>query len=116
VADFNHDRRPDFVAVQNNASTLLYQNQGGKPGIAIRLTGSPHNLQAIGTKMRLIYADDSKGPARELHLGDGYWSQSPNRQILGHGPEVKGVLIEWPDGQKVEMFDRNNEWSFSHPQ
>ncbi|XOV69603.1 MAG: FG-GAP-like repeat-containing protein [Verrucomicrobiota bacterium] len=116
VADFNHDRRPDFVAVQNNASTLLYQNQSGKPGIAIRLTGSPHNLQAIGTKMRLIYADDSKGPARELHLGDGYWSQSPNRQILGHGPEVKGVLIEWPDGQKVEMFDRNNEWSFSHPQ
>lgn len=115
AADFNHDRRPDFVATQNNAPTLLYQNQRGKPGIAVRLNGSPNNLQAIGTKIRLIYSDDSKGPARELHLGDGYWSQSPNRQILGFRADVKGIEIEWPDGHQDQRLVKgpNREWSFS---
>jgi len=116
VSDFNHDRRPDFVATQNNAPTLLYQNLQGNPGIAVRLQGSPNNLQAIGTRMRLIYSDDSKGPVRELHLGEGYWSQSPNRQVLGLGDDIKAIEIAWPDGRKeIKLLnDSNREWNFSY--
>ena len=116
VADFNHDRRPDFVATQNNAPTQLYQNVHGNPGIAIRLQGSPYNLQSIGTKIRLLYVDGTKGPVREFHLGEGYWSQSPNRQIMGFDAEVKGIAIEWPDGRKEEKLVNasDGEWNFSY--
>jgi enediyne biosynthesis protein E4 len=104
VADFDHDRRPDFVAAQNSTATKLYRNVSGQPGFSVRLKGNKTNPQAIGARIRLIYKDGSKGPARELHLGEGYWSQSPNRQILGMASRPSALEVRWPNGH-LEQFE-----------
>ena len=98
VADFNKDHRPDFVAIQRLSQTRVWENQGGKPGITLKLTGTDGNLQAIGTRVRWIYGDGSKGPMREIHLGEGYWSQSSTRPILGMAKEPRELEIHWPGG------------------
>ena len=98
VADFNKDHRPDFVAIQRLSQTRVWENQGGKPGITLELTGTDGNLQAIGTRVRWIYDDGSKGPMREIHLGEGYWSQSSTRPILGMAKEPRELEIHWPGG------------------
>jgi hypothetical protein len=105
VADFDHDGRADFIATQHNGPTKLYRNLGEKVGLAVRLKGTANNLQAIGAKVRLVYDDGTKGPTREWHLGEGYWSQTPNRQIFGFNTPPTAVEVTWQNGniQKVKL-------------
>jgi len=98
VADFNLDHRPDLAAIQRHAATHLFANQSGQPGLTVELKGTQDNPQAIGARMRLVYRDGSVGPMREIHLGEGYWSQSSATQILGIRSPVKAVEIIWPEG------------------
>jgi len=35
---------------------------------------------------------------REIHLGEGYWSQSSTRPILGMTKEPRALEIHWPGG------------------
>ena len=66
--------------------------------MTVELKGTQDNPQAIGARMRLVYQDGSVGPMREIHLGEGYWSQSSTTQILGIRSPVKAVEIIWPEG------------------
>jgi hypothetical protein len=74
LCDYDADGRVDVVMTQNGNATKLYHNAKARPGLRIRLRGNGDNPMGIGAKLRLI-AGEKKGPVREIHAGNGYWSQ-----------------------------------------
>ncbi|MEX1184379.1 MAG: FG-GAP-like repeat-containing protein [Gemmatimonadota bacterium] len=101
LSDFDNDGRVDLVVTQNNAATRLFRNQSPASGVRVRLQGPPANPAAIGSSVRLVYDDDSRGPRREVQAGSGYWSQSSSTLVLGApaARRVTGVEIVWFDGR-----------------
>lgn len=101
-SDFNRDGKVDIAISQNNSETKLYLNNGEKRGIRIHLEGSESNKDAIGSSVRFIYEDGSKGPKREIQAGSGYWSQNSTTQVLGFTVAPKSVEVKWFNGVKEE--------------
>jgi enediyne biosynthesis protein E4 len=96
-ADYDGDGRIDLVVSQNGAETKLYHNEHARPGVRVRLEGGSANPHAIGAVLRLVY-DGSRGPAREVHGGSGYWSEDGAIQVLGveEGKRPTAVSVRWP--------------------
>ncbi len=88
VADFDNDGRPDVVVGQNAASTVLFRNATGRPGLRVRFAGGLR--PAV---LRLIYPN-GLGPAREVRLGGGYWSQD-GAPVLGKKTDPVGLWVRW---------------------
>ncbi len=103
VCDFDHDGRVDLAVGQNGEATRLFHNRGAKPGLRVRLRGPAGNPQGIGAVVRVVYADASRGPAREIHAGSGYWSQDSAVSVLGLTRVAAAVWVRWPAGAK-EIF------------
>ena len=101
-ADYDGDGRTDLVVSQNGAETRLYHNEHARPGVRVRLAGGPLNPRAIGGVVRLVY-EGSRGPAREIHGGSGYWSQDGAIQVLGveEGKRPVAVWVRWPGGSET---------------
>ncbi|MDX1640691.1 MAG: FG-GAP-like repeat-containing protein [Balneolaceae bacterium] len=98
--DFNRDGRTDIVITQNSDSTKFYKNTSEKRGIRIHLIGPEENSTAIGSKVRLIYADGITGPVREIQSGSGYLSQRSQIQVLGTKEEYPThIEVTWFDGR-----------------
>ncbi len=102
LADYDGDGRIDLVVSQNGAETKLYHNEHARPGLRVRLQGGPLNPRAIGAVLRVVY-DGSRGPAREVHGGSGYWSQDGAIQLLGleEGKRPTAVWVRWPGGRET---------------
>ena len=98
LCDFNHDGRLDFVSSQNAGPTKTYLNQSEGSGLRIRLRGDTDNRQAVGARVRLMFAGDRFGPRQEISLGGGFWSQDSGTLILGYDEKPAGVEILWPSG------------------
>lgn len=117
-SDFNRDGKVDLSVSQNNAETKLYLNQTEEVGYSVTLEGPADNINGIGSALRLIYSDGSKGPVREVQSGSGYWSQNSFTQILGaaKGKEVRGIEVQWPDGtrQTVNVKEDQKEYTISY--
>jgi len=109
LSDFDLDGRIDLAVSQNGAATKLYRNVGAKPGLRIRLAGPEENPNGVGATIRLVY-EDGYGPAREIHLGSGYWSQDSMVQVMGVRERLKGIEVRWP-GRNVTVSEipRNAE-------
>jgi hypothetical protein len=97
LADFDRDGRVDLVVGQNGAATRLYRNQVARPGLRLRLNAGPGNPWGIGAVVRLRHGDHW-GPARELHLGAGWWSADDPVVVLGPRANVTAVEVRWPGG------------------
>lgn len=112
VSDFNNDGRADLAVTQNEGATKLYVNQGGKQGIRTRLVGPDENQDAIGSAMRIIYEDGSKGPLREIQAGAGYWSQHSTTKVLGTARKAGALEVHWFDGRTdtVDLSDSKREY------
>ena len=103
------DGKTDIVITQNGAQTKLYQNDGAKPGLRVRLRGPKLNPFSFGAKVRVQYVDGSLGPIREIQSGSGYWSQNSPVQVMGIKKNVTHIKIQWPDGSRAtEPFKGNN--------
>ena len=98
LGDFDEDGRLDVVVAQNGAATCLFQNTGARPGLRIRLHGSPGNPSGVGAVLRLKFGNRF-GPAREIHAGSGYWSQDSAVQVMGGPTAPTQLWIRWPGGQ-----------------
>ncbi|MFQ5631345.1 MAG: CRTAC1 family protein [bacterium] len=98
LSDYDQDGRIDLAVSQNGASTKLYHNIGAKPGLRIRLAGNDGNRQGVGATIRLTY-ENGFGPAREVHLGSGYWSQDSRVQVMGVREAVKSIQVRWQGGK-----------------
>ena len=103
-ADYDADGRLDLAVSQNGAETKLYHNEHARPGLRVRLVGPVENPHAIGAALRVVY-DSSRGPAREVHGGSGYWSQDGVVQVLGvaGGKRVVALWIRWPGGVETRV-------------
>jgi hypothetical protein len=101
TADFDGDGRADLAVAQNGAATTLWRNATAKPGIRVRADAGAWNPLGAGTQVRLVYADSTKGPAREVHLGSGYWSSDSPTMVLATPKSPTAVWVRWPGG-KVE--------------
>ena len=101
-ADYDADGRTDLVVSQNGAATRLYHNEHARPGLRVRLVGGALNPHGIGAVVRVVY-DGSRGPAREVHGGSGYWSQDGPVQVLGldEGKHPTAVWVRWPGGSET---------------
>ena len=98
LSDFDHDGRIDLVVGQNRGSTKVYRNTGGRPGLRVHLQGPGENPQAAGAVVRAIFRSGRLGPAHEIHLGGGYWSQDSTDVVLGLPEELEALEIHWPGG------------------
>ena len=98
LGDFDGDGRVDLVVSQNGAETKLYQNVLGKPGLRVRLAGSPGNPDGVGATLRLVFGS-RLGAAREIHGGSGYWSQDSMVQVMGCPETPTQIWIRWPGGK-----------------
>jgi enediyne biosynthesis protein E4 len=83
VSDFDGDGRVDLAVTQNGAETKLYHNAKAKPGLRVR--------SGIGAVLRI-----DNGPAREVHVGSGYWSHDSLVQIMKPGVQL---TVRWPGGK-----------------
>jgi hypothetical protein len=100
LGDFNHDGKVDLAVSQNGAAIKLYKNDTPKSGISIRLIGPPANRDAMGSSIRIVYADGTKGPGREIQAGSGYWSQNSAIQVMGYAKRPQKIEVIWFDGHK----------------
>ena len=102
LADYDGDGRIDLVVSQNGAETKLYHNERARPGLRVRLMDGPLNPHGIGAVLRVVY-EGSRGPAREVHGGSGYWSEDGAIQVLGleQGKVPVSVWVRWPGGTET---------------
>lgn len=115
--DFDNDGRTDIAVTQNNSATRLLKNNTEKKGIRIQLVGTNQNTDAIGSGIRLIYPDGSKGPLRIIQSGSGYRSQNSSTQVLGFQEEPKAIEILWFDGTtgQTDYKPGDMEYVISYP-
>jgi hypothetical protein len=102
ISDFNKDGRIDIAVSQNSASTKLYKNVAGQPGLRVRLIGSKNNPTGVGAVVRLIYNNKVGGPAKQIHAGSGYWSQDSPVLVFGIPATPNGIKVQWPGGKVTE--------------
>lgn len=98
TADFDGDGRVDLAVGQNATATKLFRNASARPGLRVRLKGSPQNPNGIGAMIR-IGDEQGWGPARELHLGAGYWSSDSPVQVMSFQRNPTRIEVRWPGGR-----------------
>jgi hypothetical protein len=101
LADFNRDGRIDLVVTQNGAATRVYENLIARPGVRVKLKGSPGNPWGIGARIWLEYQDGRMGPSRELHSGGGYGSLDSLVTVLALPKPAVRVHVAWPGGRRT---------------
>lgn len=98
VADFDADGRVDLAVAQNGAATTLWRNVGARPGLRVRLGAGAADPGIVGARIRLVYGE-RRGPAREIHLGAGYWSVDSPVPVLGLDGKPSAVEVTWGRGK-----------------
>ena len=112
VADFDGDARADLAVSQNGEATTLWRNVGARPGVRVRLVetgpgGTDGGAQGaasgarrtgIGAKIWVESDDGTKGPARWVLGGSGYWSADASTVVLALPEGTTTLVVAWPDG------------------
>ena len=98
LADYDHDGRIDLLVAQNGGPSQLFHNIGAQPGLRVKIDGPPANPLGFGTCLRVLYGAVA-GPVREVHGGDGYWSQSAATQLLGLSGQPSAIWVRGPGGK-----------------
>ncbi|MBK1880033.1 VCBS repeat-containing protein [Pelagicoccus mobilis] len=106
VSDYDRDGRVDIAVAQNGSKTKLFRNVSAKPGLRVRLEGTPENVNAIGATIRLEFENDW-GPARTISSGSGYCSQETATPVLAVPSPPVGIEIAWP-GRAPESIQLQN--------
>ncbi len=105
AADIDSDGRLDFVLGINGGAARLFRGAGNSPGLRVRVSGTAGNRHGIGAALRVVYADGTTGPAREVRAGSGTGSHDDPVQILGLSSDPVAIEVRWPGGnvERVEV-------------
>jgi hypothetical protein len=102
AADYDGDGRVDLAVSQNGASTTLWHNRTGRPGLRVHLDGGPGNPLGIGARVQ-VATSGRLGPVRELHAGAGYWSMDAATTVLALPPNPESLVVHWPGGREQRI-------------
>jgi hypothetical protein len=110
TADFDHDGRLDLVVNNFNDAPYYFRNKLPQNNyLAVRLTGTRSNRDAIGAVVRVHVAGDIL--TRQVQAAGGYLSQSSKTLHFAFGKhdQVERMEIRWPMGrpQTIERPDIN---------
>jgi tetratricopeptide (TPR) repeat protein len=102
VTDLDGDGNLDLLLKSRLAPQVqAFRNEstGGRKSIAVRLTGTKSNRDAIGARV------EADGAVQWLQAGSGYLSQHTKVLHFGLGDrdEVARLSIVWPSGEKQEF-------------
>lgn len=116
LGDFDRDGRVDLAVSQNDGQTKLYLNETVRRGLRVRLIGPESNRNAVGSSLRIVYRDGSKGPRRAIQAGTGYWSQNSAIQVMGTSGEPIQIEVTWFDGtvETVETQPGVDEYEITY--
>lgn len=101
VVDLDRDNHPDLVVAQYSGPLRVLRNRGDWPAVSVRVRGSTLNPVAAGVVVRLRFGE-RLSPAREIHLGAGYWSVDSSTLTFAAPELPSGVQIRWPGGRLQE--------------
>jgi hypothetical protein len=99
TADFDGDGRSDIAVAQNGGATTLWRNTLATPGLRVRADAGAWNPLGAGVQLRVVYADSTQGPSREIHLGGGYWSSDSPTMVMATPKPASAVWVRWPGGK-----------------
>ena len=99
---------PQLRIFRNDFATVAAEGadaQDRAPSIAVRLTGTKSNRDAIGA--RVIVETDRMRRTRVVQAGSGFLSQHSKEQVIGLGASqrVAKLTIVWPSGQTQAVAD-----------
>lgn len=112
-SDFNADGKTDLAVTQNSGQTMLYVNQTETPGVRVRLNGPDQNKTAVGSGIRVVYENGTRGPLRTIQAGSGYRSQNSSTQVLGISDTPKAIEVTWFDGTTSEITFRTGRMTYT---
>ena len=109
VADFDHDGDADIVlmAPRSSPQLRLFRNDfaSGHAAVAIRLTGTKSNRDAIGAQ---VTVETDRGRfTRVVKAGSGFLSQHSKEVLVGLGTSerIAGITILWPSRLTQKITD-----------
>jgi enediyne biosynthesis protein E4 len=107
IGDIDNDGAVDVLVTNNNGPVRLLHNDVGarQHWLQVRLEGTRSNRFGIGARVALLR--DGEAPhRRRVHTDSSYLSASDVRVHFGLGErsDVRGLLVEWPDGSS-ETWD-----------
>ncbi len=108
VLDIDRDGDQDLVVMAARQAPQLRLFRNDHPArrtIALRLTGTRSNRDAIGARVR-IETDTLRG-VRMVHAGTGFLSQHSRELVVGLGDsrEIRSLVVEWPSGARQAFTD-----------
>jgi hypothetical protein len=77
--------------------------------LIVQLVGRAGNPAAIGAQIRVHYAGNRYGPAREIQAGSGYWSMNSPVQVMGLDGVPDAVRVRWPGGKETSTIVRGSD-------
>jgi len=100
IVDWDHDGRLDLWIANRTAPQARFLRNTADTGhsfLALRLSGTGRNTDAIGARVEL-YMPGVPKRIRTLHAGDGYLSQSSKWVHFGLGSarQIERVIVRWP--------------------
>lgn len=117
VLDLDRDGDPDLVVMAARQAPQLrvfrndfnkglppeggsHETQGGSHSIAVRLTGTKSNRDAVGA--RVTVDTDRLHRTKIVQAGSGFLSEGSKELLIGLGPgaRIEKLTIDWPSGER----------------
>ena len=104
--DWDHDGDLDLWVANRTAPQLRFlRNDLDSPNrfLALRLTGTECNRDAVGARVRVVLEGEEQPIWRTVRAGSGYLSQSSKWLHFGLGDNaaIRDVQIQWPGGEET---------------
>ncbi len=108
LTDWDGDGRVDFWQTNRNGPRVRFlknEYQTEHDFLALRLTGTHTNRDAIGARVEVHLSGQPQPLIKSIYAGSGYISQSSKWLMFGLGKavDIDRVIVRWPGGDSEEF-------------